>query len=71
VKDRRVLILGATGSVGLVAVQFAKLAGIYVVGTASGKNEERLKEMGIDEVVDCHKTSIRACVTEGGHRKFD
>jgi NADPH2:quinone reductase len=52
-KDDRVLVLGATGTVGLVAVQAAKLLGAtYVV--AAGRNPERLgraAELGADATV--------------------
>jgi NADPH:quinone reductase-like Zn-dependent oxidoreductase len=70
-QGKRVLILGAAGSVGVMAVQFAKLAGAYVVGTASGKNEGYLKKMGIDDVVDYHTMSIREYIAEVCTKKFD
>jgi NADPH2:quinone reductase len=50
--DDRVLVLGATGSVGRVAVQAAKLRGARVV--ASGRDEARLneaRELGADATV--------------------
>ncbi|KAL1915240.1 uncharacterized protein VTP21DRAFT_7516 [Calcarisporiella thermophila] len=50
--SRRVLILGASGGTGVFAVQFAKLAGAYVVGVCSGKNIEYVREMGADRVID-------------------
>jgi NADPH:quinone reductase-like Zn-dependent oxidoreductase len=37
-KGDRVLILDAAGGVGLMAVQFARLMGAHVVGTASARN---------------------------------
>lgn len=46
------LINGGTTSVGLYAVQLAKLAGLYVVATGSKKNHELLKSLGADAVVD-------------------
>lgn len=51
-KGQRVLIHGASGNVGGMAVQEAKLAGAYVIGTASGKNEDRVKNLGADEFID-------------------
>lgn len=67
---KRVLILGASGGVGLMAVQFAKLAGAYVVGTASSRNSEYLGELGIDEVLDYTKSSVKEYVA-AGNQKFD
>jgi NADPH2:quinone reductase len=52
-EDDRVLVLGATGTVGLVAVQAAKLLGAQRV-VAAGRNPERLqraRELGADETV--------------------
>ncbi|RYE20932.1 MAG: NADP-dependent oxidoreductase [Sphingobacteriaceae bacterium] len=49
---QRVLIHGAAGGVGNLAVQFAKAMGGYVIGTASAHNFNFLKELGADEVID-------------------
>ncbi|GAB3899682.1 NADP-dependent oxidoreductase [Larkinella knui] len=49
---QRVLIHGAAGGVGNLAVQFAKAKGAYVIGTASAYNIDFLKELGADEVID-------------------
>lgn len=49
---QRVLIHGAAGGVGSLAVQFAKAKGAYVIGTASPYNFDFLKELGADEVLD-------------------
>lgn len=49
---QRVLIHGAAGGVGNLAVQFAKSRGAYVIGTASGQNHDFLKALGADEVLD-------------------
>ncbi|UHG94096.1 NADP-dependent oxidoreductase [Spirosoma oryzicola] len=49
---KRVLIHGAAGGVGNLAVQFAKAKGGYVIGTASAHNVEFLTELGADEVID-------------------
>jgi NADPH:quinone reductase-like Zn-dependent oxidoreductase len=68
-KGERVLVLGAAGSVGQLAVQFAKLAGAFVAGTASTKNEKFLKGLNVDEVVDYTKLSIAEYVSS--NEKFD
>jgi NADPH:quinone reductase-like Zn-dependent oxidoreductase len=47
-----ILILGASGAVGSIAVQLAKIVGARVIGTASGESVGRLRELGCDEPVD-------------------
>ncbi|WP_375445239.1 NADP-dependent oxidoreductase [uncultured Fibrella sp.] len=49
---QRVLIHGAAGGVGNLAVQIAKAKGGYVIGTASAHNVDFLNELGADEVID-------------------
>ncbi|KAF2273139.1 NAD(P)-binding protein [Westerdykella ornata] len=70
-KGKRVLILNAAGGVGLHAVQFGNLVGAWVVGTASKKNEEWLKGLGADEVVDYRNMSIKEYVAGDDAKKFD
>jgi NADPH:quinone reductase-like Zn-dependent oxidoreductase len=55
---QRVLIHGAAGGVGNLAVQFAKAKGAYVIGTASTHNFDFLKELGADEVIDYNKQNF-------------
>lgn len=50
--NARVLIHGASGVVGSLAVQLAKQAGAYVIGTASAKNRDYVMGLGADEFVD-------------------
>ncbi len=49
---QRILIQGASGSVGSFAVQFAKSKGAYIIGTASEENFDYLKQIGVDELID-------------------
>jgi len=49
---QRILIQAAAGGVGHMAVQFAKLTGAYVMGTASAKNAAFLSALGVDRVID-------------------
>jgi len=53
---QKVLIHGAAGGVGNFAVQFAKAKGVYVIGTASSRNQAFLRELGVDNTVDYQKT---------------
>lgn len=48
--DDRVLIHGVVGGVGHLAVQLAKWAGAYVIGSASPQNHEFAYMLGCDEV---------------------
>ncbi len=48
----RVLIHGASGAVGIFAVQLAHLHGAHVIGTASSANLELVAKLGADEVID-------------------
>lgn len=50
--DERVLITGASGVVGGFAVQLARAHGAHVIGTASGANLGRVRELGAHEAVD-------------------
>jgi NADPH:quinone reductase-like Zn-dependent oxidoreductase len=52
--DQWFLVYGGSTSVGLFAVQLAKLAGYKVVATASQRNFDLVKSYGADEVVDYH-----------------
>lgn len=52
IPGQRILITGASGGVGSFAVQLAKANGAYVIGTASGHNENFVKQLGADEFVD-------------------
>jgi NADPH:quinone reductase-like Zn-dependent oxidoreductase len=52
---QKVLIHAAAGGVGSFAVQFAKWKRAYVIGTASGRNVQFLRELGADEVIDYTK----------------
>jgi NADPH:quinone reductase-like Zn-dependent oxidoreductase len=51
-RGQRVLIHGGSGGVGHVAVQLAKWKGAHVLATASTKNQELLRELGVDEPID-------------------
>jgi NADPH:quinone reductase-like Zn-dependent oxidoreductase len=49
---KTVLINGAAGGVGHIAVQLAKSRGAHVIAVASGRHESLLHELGVDEFID-------------------
>lgn len=62
--DHHVLINGASGSIGTAAVQIAKAMGATVTGVAGPSNQEFMKSLGADYVLDYTKTDY----AKTGHR---
>src|SRR5476651_2601465 len=46
------LFHAAAGGVGHIAVQLAKWKGAHVIGTASARNHDFLRKLGVDQVID-------------------
>jgi len=55
----RVLIVGASGGVGRMAVQLAKHLGAHVTGVC-GQDAELVRELGADEIIDYRNEDFRA-----------
>ncbi|GAB6550019.1 NADP-dependent oxidoreductase [Bacillus mobilis] len=60
----RVLIHAGAGGVGSLAIQIAKSFGAFVATTASSKNEEFLKSLGADLVIDYKKDKFEELLSD-------
>jgi NADPH:quinone reductase-like Zn-dependent oxidoreductase len=61
---QRVLIHGAGGGVGHLAVQIAKAHGAYVIGTASAGKHEFVRSLGADEMIDYRAVDFTEAVRD-------
>ncbi|HEX8008717.1 MAG TPA: NADP-dependent oxidoreductase [Trebonia sp.] len=61
---QRVLIHGAGGGVGHLAVQIAKARGAEVIGTASATKHDALAALGIDDVLDYQREPFETAVRD-------
>jgi NADPH:quinone reductase-like Zn-dependent oxidoreductase len=50
--NQTVLVIGATGGVGLFAMQLAKAEGVRVVATGKAEDVQYLRDLGADDVID-------------------
>jgi NADPH2:quinone reductase len=66
-----VLIIGAAGGVGSIAIQLAKLAGLHVIASASRKETEAwVRELGAGHTVD-HSKDLHEELTRNGIGEVD
>ena len=69
-----VLIAGAAGGVGTMAVQIAASLGARVLGTASPRNHDYLLSLGAAEAIDYHGdwvAAVRTVAPDGVDAVFD
>jgi NADPH:quinone reductase-like Zn-dependent oxidoreductase len=64
VAGQRVLVHGAAGGVGHVAVQLASLTGAEVIATASASNHDFLTDLGADRTIDYTAERLEDVVTD-------
>src|SRR5262249_37377423 len=60
---QRILITGASGAVGSMAVQLAKNKAAHVIGIGSGRNEEFVRKLGAAEFIDYKRTKFEDTVS--------
>jgi NADPH:quinone reductase-like Zn-dependent oxidoreductase len=71
-KDELIMIFGASGGVGHLAVQLAKIMGARVFAVASGVDGvDMLKNLGVDSVVDGRKDDILYAASKFAPEGFD
>lgn len=63
-EGKTVLVNGAGGGVGHYALQLAKWKGARVIAVASGRQEDLLRKLGVDEFIDYTKTAAEDIVKD-------
>ncbi len=68
-RDQKCLIVGASGSIGTLAIQMAKQRGAYVIAVCSERNISLVRSLGADEVIDYASISFAEALE--GKTKLD
>ncbi|WP_425082373.1 NAD(P)-dependent alcohol dehydrogenase [Ruegeria arenilitoris] len=70
-KGDHCLVVGASGAVGSMLVQFLKSKGAIVTGVCSGANADLVRTLGADHTIDYNVTSFGSQVKNTYDRVFD
>lgn len=70
-RDQTLLVIGATGGVGLLVTQLAAAAGIKVIATARAPAQARMRELGASETIDYAETEVADAVAAGHPEGID
>lgn len=62
--EQRILIHGAAGGIGSIAVQIARHLGAYVIATAFTHQLEFVEQLGADEVIDTSRKAFETAVRD-------
>ena len=62
--EQKVLIHGGAGGVGSFAVQLARWKGAFIIATASGRNQEFLRNLGADLTIDYERSRFDRVVCD-------
>ena len=63
-KGQRILIHGAAGGIGSIALQIAKHLGAYIIATALTHQVEFVEQLGADEVIDTSRQAFTTVVRD-------
>lgn len=63
-QGKTVLVNGAGGGVGHLAIQLAKWRGAHVIAVASGKHEALLRALSADQIIDYTKTAAETAAED-------
>lgn len=71
-KGEKLLVMGASGGVGLAAVQIGRLMGAHVIAAASTEEKLRIcKKSGADELINYETNDLRAYIKEHHPKGID
>ncbi|EXJ81839.1 hypothetical protein A1O1_07904 [Capronia coronata CBS 617.96] len=67
----RIVITGASGSVGVLAMPLARVIGAYIVGTCGTSNVDFVRDLGADEIPDSKQNNSRTLAEKDPSRNLD